>query len=342
MISTVFEKRVNTLLGELAPRARNVLKKRYGLGEKEALTLEAIGKKEGITRERVRQIENDALSKLKKSGMLSDFVPEEKLITEVIRSNGGVISESGLAALPEFASVRDKKYLLFFLDLCGGLVRRKESDNFAVRWCLKDAPIAKIEQALNAVASELTRDHEPVTESEVVKRADGALKKVGVDVRSSGVLKSLLAISKHIERNKWGEYGHVSSPFVRPKGMRDGAYVALSRAKKPLHFRDIAKHIQEFMERNVHVQTVHNELIKDARFVLVGRGLYGLADWGYQPGFIRDVVVKVLKEHGPLTRDQIVDRVLQHRQVKPATVLINLQNRKMFQSNSDGTYTLLS
>jgi RNA polymerase sigma factor (sigma-70 family) len=52
------------LLGEIEPREAEVLSLRFGLGGDEPLTLKEIGRKIGLTRERVRQIQRDALTKL--------------------------------------------------------------------------------------------------------------------------------------------------------------------------------------------------------------------------------------------------------------------------------------
>ncbi|MDQ5927659.1 MAG: hypothetical protein QG633_97, partial [Patescibacteria group bacterium] len=87
--------------------------------------------------------------------------------------------------------------------------------------------------------------------------------------------------------------------------------------------------------------TTHNELIKDGRFVLVGRGLYALTDWGYMQGVVRDVIKKVLNEHGPLKRDEIIDKVLKERYVKPNTIIVNLQDPEHFEKQSDGAYKLV-
>lgn len=53
------------LIGDLTPNERTVLELRFGLKENEPLTLEAIGERMGLTRERIRQIEGAALRKLK-------------------------------------------------------------------------------------------------------------------------------------------------------------------------------------------------------------------------------------------------------------------------------------
>ena len=55
------------LLTNLKDRARDVITKRYGLEEEDTQTLQAIGDLYGITRERVRQIENFALKAIRNS-----------------------------------------------------------------------------------------------------------------------------------------------------------------------------------------------------------------------------------------------------------------------------------
>lgn len=341
-INNAFEKNISKLLGELPSRSRSVIKRRYGLGLAEAQTLEAIGQKEGITRERVRQIENDALAKLKKSPLFASFRPYEEYAAGVLERNGGVMAEQQFLALPEFAAVKDKKHLLFFFDLTDSLNRRKADNHFEARWHTKDAPIAKIENAVLALSKELEGVEETYSAEEIRAKLASQLKRVGVEGVKPQVLSAHLAIARNVEKNVWGEYGHANSPFVRPRGMRESAFVALARAKQPLHFREIARRIGEFSDRPVHIQTVHNELIKDDRFVLVGRGLYALREWGYEPGFIKDVLVRLLAERGALTREQILAEVSQKRQVKPSTVFINLQNKKLFKTLDDGTYTLIS
>ena len=105
----------------------------------------------------------------------------------------------------------------------------------------------------------------------------------------------------------------------------------MRRNGEPMHFKEVALEINKTFGKKAHVATCHNELIKDPRFVLVGRGMYGLKDWGHTGGVVRDVITQVLKEAGhPLPKDEIIKRVLAKRIVKPNTVLVNLQNSKFF------------
>jgi hypothetical protein len=108
----------------------------------------------------------------------------------------------------------------------------------------------------------------------------------------------------------------------------------------PMHFREVAKAIESTFGKKTHIATTHNELIKDARFILVGRGTYGLGEWGYKPGVVRDVIKDILKKNGPLSKEDIIDRVLKERFLKKNTILVNLQNAKYFKKNKQGLYTV--
>ena len=109
----------------------------------------------------------------------------------------------------------------------------------------------------------------------------------------------------------------------------------MKKKKKPLHFTAVAQGISQ----DALPQTVHNELIKDQRFVLVGRGLYALEEWGYSPGVVREVIAKEMKKvERPITREEVIKKVLLQRQVKPNTILLNLTNKKYFIKNSQGKY----
>jgi DNA-directed RNA polymerase delta subunit len=124
--------------------------------------------------------------------------------------------------------------------------------------------------------------------------------------------------------------------------MRDYAFLVMRRHGSPMHFSEVAKAINSHFDRPSHMQTVHNELIKDDRFVLVGRGLYALKEWGYEGGIVRTVIQKILEKDGALTKEEIIKRVLKERYVKENTILVNLQNSKYFAKDGQGNYTLLS
>jgi hypothetical protein len=155
-----------------------------------------------------------------------------------------------------------------------------------------------------------------------------------------------LGTSKLIAANPYGEYGLISWPTIIPRGVKDKAHLVLAKTAKPLHFREVAAEIDKVgwgNRKKAHPQTVHNELIKDGRFVLVGRGLYALREWGYEPGTVREVLASLLKSsREPLDREEIVRRATEKRLVKPQTILLNLQDRTLFKKTEDGRYTLMN
>jgi len=130
-------------------------------------------------------------------------------------------------------------------------------------------------------------------------------------------------------------YGLREWPEVNPKGIKDKIYLLLKKAGEPLHFTDVAKGIEGSL-----VQTVHNELIRDPRFVLIGRGIYALKNWGYIEGDVKDVISNIIgSESRPLTKQEILDRVMKQRHIKENTVLMNLSNKRYFSRDDQGRYT---
>ena len=164
------------------------------------------------------------------------------------------------------------------------------------------------------------------------------LKEVNGAYKNEEVLKRWLELSKTIGRNPLAEWGKVTTPAIRTKGVRDYAYLAIKRHGKPMHFSEVAEAIGSLFSKKAHIATTHNELIKDPRFVLVGRGLYALSEWGYAPGVVRDVIREVLSGQGPMKKDEVVKHVKKARFVKDNTILVNLNDTRYFKRLKDGRY----
>jgi hypothetical protein len=328
------------MLSVLPPRARDVLEKRYGLSQTgETSTLEAIGQTYGITRERVRQIENYGIQAIQKS---DSYKEHEEIFSElytIVKSLGGVVSEDDLLSeLSKDASLRNHIY--FLLVIGDPFHRIKEDSAFCDRWCVEKNIAESVEKALKNIFNSLKED-ELISEDEILARLKEELVEIEEQYRDEKVLRRWLTISKEIGRNPLGEWGVSSSPNVRAKGIRDYAYLAVKRHGSPMHFREVADAIEGLFHKKAHIATTHNELIKDKRFVLVGRGLYALTEWGYTAGVVKDVLREILTQHGPLTREEIVDRVRKERYVKDNTIVVNLQDVALFKKLADGSYMVL-
>ncbi len=328
------------LLSVLPERAKDVMVSRYGLGKNtERLTLDAIGKKYKITRERVRQIENHALITIRKS---KEYEKERKTfeeLEEAVKKLGGIISESDLLKeLSKDPSVHN--HLNFLLIIGESFKRKKEDDYFQHRWYMDDQLSDKVHTALHKLYENLS-DDDLISEQDILQSFLTHLKEVSDEYKKEEILRRWLSLSKAISRNPLGEWGRSASSNVHAKGMRDYAFLVIRKHGSPIHFTEVAKQIEKLFKRKAHVATTHNELIKDPRFVLVGRGLYALSEWGYISGVVKDVIRKILEQNGPMTKSEIVDKVLKERYVKENTIMVNLQNPKFFKKDKDGRYYLV-
>jgi len=337
--ATPFDSAIRGVLGVLPPRMRKVIERRYGLFGAAPQTLDAIGKKEGVTRERIRQIENESLRRIRESKEFALLAPSFETLEQMLKRFGGMISETIMEDRSVFGGSANKHAGLFLLELAPFAKRRKEDDHFYPRWHHIKTNAEAIEKAVLDFAKDLEKSGVAHTEKEFFGHMAKALSRVGETTEQA--LTSYLKSAKHLAQNAYGEYGHRASHLVRPRGMKDEAFIALKKAGRPLHFTEIAGRIHSSSGRKAHVQTVHNELIKDKRFVLVGRGLYALSEWGYNPGFVRDVITDVLKK-GAKHEEDIVKAVAAVRFVKRSTIVTNLQNKKRFFQLDDGTYTLVA
>ncbi len=320
-----------------SPRLREVLERRFGLKAGQPETLDAIGKSFGVTRERIRQIEADGLKNLAKPQIVEVLQPVLSSLEAHFADHGHVFEENKL--LNSIAEPRFHNHVVFLLTVGQPFASKDEDERWHLRWFTKEDALKTAETIISRTEDELLKIKKPVPASELFNILKAKTREVAGANLGPDVLESYLGISKVIKQNPYGEFGLVSWPTIRPRGVRDRAFAVLSKAEKPMHFREVATAISKsgWTSKKAHPQTVHNELIKDSRFVLVGRGLYALAEWGYHPGTVSDVIVSLLKSiKKPLGKDEIVKKVLETRFVKPNTVLLNLQNRELFRKTPEG------
>jgi len=327
-----------SLLSPLTKRGKDVVESRYGLGAKSTkMTLDAIGKKYGITRERVRQIENHSLIAIRKSKEYKDTQAVFTELKELILSLGGIVAEKDLLKhLSKDPATQN--HLNFILVIGEEFKREKEDQEFKHRWHVDAELSKKIQNAIRKLYSKLS-DDELVVESDLIENFLDEIKDVNEKYKNEEVIKRWLAISHKIDKNPLGEWGKTNSPNVNAKGMRDYAFLVIRKHGSPIHFKEVAKAISQYFDKKAHVATTHNELIKDPRFVLVGRGLYALAEWGYMSGVVKDVIRKIIEKEGPLTKEKVIEKVLKERYVKENTIMVNLQNTKFFKKDKEGRYS---
>jgi hypothetical protein len=222
----------------------------------------------------------------------------------------------------------------------------KEGDGHNPGWAVDADHAEEAQRVLQDVEKHIRRKNQPLSDGELVELTLRANQDRLPLTRET--VATLLSVSKSIRQGPFGQWGLSHWPEVSPRGVRDKAYLVFDRESRPLHFRDTATLIDRASfsnnrKKNTHPQTVHNELIKDDRFVLVGRGIYALAKWGYTPGTVKDVIVEVLAKEGQaLQKEEIISKVLEQRMVQKNTVLLNLQNRNYFAKTEEGKYSLVA
>lgn len=336
---------VNELLGQLKERDQEILSKRFGLSNAEIETLEAIGQKHNLTRERVRQIEKDSLNSLKKqhSGAHEKAL---QLIFDTIAEHGNLMSEELLMQTilqnkPDPSEMNAVKFLLYLGEQFKNL---KESPEFFESWYILGFDFGRLTQVIKEFTAILEKDGHVLTEQDLDQRFKQTVffKEHELELNDR-VLHSYLNASKAIQINPFDEIGLKHWSDVKPRDVGDKAYLVMKHHGKPEHYSAITKLINDnkFDDRMAYQETVHNELIKDSRFVLIGRGIYALSEWGYTKGVVADVIKEILKSFGrPLSREEIINEVLKRRQVKRNTILVGLSNRKNFQKVGKDKYSL--
>lgn len=340
---------VNSAISKLSESQRDVLVKRYGLDGSNPWTLESIGKSypKQITRERVRQREANALGCLRQSGLKSFQSMYDGFFNIFSQKGGAVRTDLLLSELIEYFEIKknielNKKAFQLLLKLNDYFKEVKESNLLYNSWVVDIALVENIKSFISGAAKEVKAQKGVIDSEKLFELAKNVAENVkGIKKNLKEAIFSYISISKEIEQNVFGDWGLKHWSEITPKGVRDRAYLVLRKNANPLHFGEITTMINssDFTKKTACPQTVHNELIKDDKFILVGKGIYGLKEWGYIPGTVRSLLKQILKNLGaPMTSEKLIEEVLKQRQVKQTTVLLNLHDKKHFEKMADGRY----
>ncbi len=319
-------------------REKEIISRRFGLnGTKE--TLEQIGEMLSITRERVRQLEKAILIRLQISAeenQIPELAAAEKILIRNLTETGRVSRLSDLAdkIYGRTTTASERTGIYFIATFSKSLTVVEENDRYNAAIGIADyGDSHALKGRVDEIVKIIKENKAPLTIDELDNK---------LNYEHPDHIKAVASISKLLATLN-GLWGLAKWPAVNPKNIRDKIFVILEAKHEPMHFSDIAQEIKEssFKRKNVTIQAIHNELIKDPRFVLIGRGIYALSNWGYKKGTISEIIKAVLeKADGPLTREEIVKQVLHARKVKETTILLNLQNKQLFKKVDKNSYTL--
>lgn len=330
---------IKEAMKELKPNEITVVSGRFGI-DCDHQTLSAIGKKLSLSRERVRQIEREALKKIAKNVVEKDNAYINEII-ESFEKAGGITSHERIAQkfLDEIYWTNKNEFnaLHLIFVMMSQIIKIEKTKELESGWILASLQKNDAVRIINDWVLHLKKTKKPQT-LEVLVDAHPDHKKYKLTF-----LSELPEISKKLVKTESGHIGLATWPEVNPKNVRDKIYYILKKQNKAMHFEEIAKSIslQNFDRKKIVKATVHNELIADSRFVLVGRGIYALREWGYSEGTVSDIIKGVLAgKVGGMSLDKIVEAVLKQRLVKKNTILINLQTKPYFKKIGKDCYGL--
>lgn len=340
---------VQQLLKQLTSKEADILRRRHGLRPEGRETLEMIGSAYQVTRERIRQIERQSIDQLRATEASQEILlSAERLVVSLLHTHGGVLEESMmyevLLGVHHTSEIYTRSLLFLLNELMTEKIEAiKPSQYFMPGWKLCTTSLAFVSEVIDQLVLTMKQRNEPATMSDILEAfTHTELYAAHPILFSDAVLTSYVALSKQMGKNPFDEYGLVSWGSISPKRMNDRVYVVLKKEGKPLHFEEIAQRISKIFKKKAYAPTVHNELILNDQYVLVGRGMYALKEWGYSEGVVAEVLADILRSaKKPMSKHDLVAQVLEQRMVKKNTILLALADKTLFQKNANGLYTIV-
>lgn len=341
---TEIDDTVSNLLLLLSEKEKQVILKRFDLQNSGKHTLEEIGQEFSVTRERVRQIERNALAKMKRNVFNTTLRSLHDFIGNILKLHGGIIKEEDLfsiisSVLPANTTIeKPATHLAFVLNDSVECV----GNTILFHPYIKDKniPDYSLKFVSNKMVNQLQKSGDLLKVDNLYNEVLPSVSELDLNQTK---LRSLISIDKRITLINGDLVGLLEWRHINPRTLREKIFYVLRKESKPMHFNAISDKImdEKFDKRSVNIQAVHNELIRHEQFVLIGRGIYALSDWGYERGTVSEVVENLLKENGEMNVEDIIDKVLEKRQIKRITILLALKNNEKFLRVGRKRYSLI-
>lgn len=315
-----------TVLADMPERSRAIVAKRFGVTGRKPMTLQAIGNVYDITRERVRQIVQSGIRTAREHADDAVVADVRTRLTNYLHTHHGIAMEETIIKELADGDAKEEGAIRFFIESVADVdfVNAKKlpvSDRVVMLHDFDTQKWHTVHTTVKQALASAQRTHTSHDLHKIVTDANGAI--------AHDEFVTYMVVSREIGKNPFDKWGLVEWDEISPRGVREKALLVMKEKGEPMHFRDIAKAIDAAglgkNGRVSHPQTVHNELIRDKNFVLVGRGVYAISNKDYVRGTVKDVIENVLANAAePLTAQDVIERVLAMRYVKPSTVRVNL------------------
>ena len=332
---------IEHLMIVLSDKEKFIIQNRFALMNKERMTLEQIGKHFGVTRERIRQIEKSALRKLERNAQNTNLRILTEFAKALLEKQGGVVQNKHfknllMQILPNITE-QEIQDLHLALILDADIHFESNTLKYAPYWRISSFDQKGIKEVASAALKILKNKKQVISIPKLTQKINDSLK----SEFSESAVENILRVVKECKFIENG-VGLYAWRHIHPRTLRDKIFYVFRREKKPLHFQKISSYIKEsnFDSKNVNTQAVHNELIRNQNFILIGRGIYALAEWGFKTGTVADVIEDILSDGTPRSREEITKAVLDKRHVKTITIYLNLKNKSQFVRVGRDKYTL--
>jgi len=335
---------VNSLVSLLTDKEARVISARFGLDGQQVRTLASLGTELGVTRERIRQIQAHAIKKMQRNAIHTDISKMHSEVMKFLMHHGGIVSEVEMKEFLKlnFVSLSSSiDELLLAVVLDDRLVQEHNKVDFVPHFRLASIKMTQIKKTCDLALKVLKKFNAEIEQELLISEIQKNTKDSYLHYTISTIVSSLVLDRRVVSKN--AKYSLDSWRHINPRTLYDKIVYVLSDISEPMHFLDIVNSItsHSFDSKRVSLQAVHNELISNPAFVLIGRGIYALKSWGYKEGTVADVLESVLGKKGPMDLSQLTKEVLKLRKVKPITIQINLSSKKnKFRKNREGLYEL--
>lgn len=331
-------------------KAKEIIKKRYGLINGERQTLEEIGESYGITRERIRQIQAKALKNMKHPISVAKK-PLLELMEKILFQNGGLLSaEEADIKVPEALGgmIDDGSSVLDLLcDL--ELIQSCRIGDIVIYSPLFDG--VKLDILSEKIIASVKKEDLGLDVLSIVKKIE-LFKKITDDrfdpqsfvfryCRTDPRIEEIGLASASPETI----FKHYTSGYFAKKSWVVLMKRVLEQEQMPLHFTEITNKVNDLMgnsERQVDVRRAHSIMIEDEAFAHSGvNGTYGLTAWGLRKELTPQLIEECMKKAGfPLHWKQIYNYVSKYKNTKPANITTCLETNRLFKKVDTGVYWL--
>lgn len=329
------------LIKDLSDREREILERYAGIrSEKEKLA--SIGRDFGITRERVRQLKEKSIKRVLRNFEQQNY---KKEFFQFLKERTNSLSFRSENYLEKILLYEDKfavfeiRIIQFLIQIHPEIPYYPEDQNYYSYFATKKEAFISAQHALNRIKNYFEKNKKKIHPEEVILHiTEQEIKNHFHKKPSLEEELEIISLIRVLAKNPFGYFGHIQHHLINPKALKHKIFLILHNAKKPLHYSEIYQILEKLSQQSEDsfipnawrkqytVESIKNELIKNKEFVFVGKGSYGLKEWGLEQGSAKDLLFKMLKKEKKISLEMLWKKISNLRNIKKTSFLIYLKS----------------